>query len=229
MMTHSTLNILASILAQTSTPAGSSGSSSVGMPHFDYGLLEVILYSIAGLALLVAGYRLGRLIGRRSATRALAQKEQELFTAQKGFKNLYEQELATVRAENEQLKARAEQMNVKVEEYRKKAAGLGGLFSSGGKKADAMYALLLENEALEEALYSQNEKLRQERTDSLKEQMRATGYRRVLMSQLLNDNRIKEYVAEILNDEKMLPRPNDNRAALPAGASSDRGGDDHTR
>jgi hypothetical protein len=88
------------------------------------------------------------------------------------------------------------------------------LFSSGGKKADAMYALLLENEALEEALYSQNEKLRQERTDSLKEQMRATGYRRVLMSQLLNDNRIKEYVAEILNDEKMLPRPNDHPRRL---------------
>jgi hypothetical protein len=106
-------------------------------------------------------------------------------------------------------------MATKVEEYRKKAAGLGGLFSSSGKKADAMYALLLENEALEEALYSQNEKLKQERTDSLKEQMRATGYRRVLMSQLLNDNRIKEYVAEILNDEKMLPSSRDHQHALP--------------
>ena len=85
-----------------------------------------------------------------------------------------------------------------------------------------MYALLLENEALEEALYAQNEKLKQERTDSLKEQMRATGYRRVLMSQLLNDNRIKEYVAEILNDEKMLPRPSDvSRAALPPAPPDD--------
>src|SRR5205823_8033658 len=113
--------------------------------------------------------------------------------------------------------------DAKVEEYRKKAAGLGGLFSSGGKKADAMYALLLENEALEEALYAQNEKLKQERTDSLREQMRATGYRRVLMSQLLNDNRIKEYVTEILNDEKMLPRPSDRAQemhALPAATSS---------
>jgi hypothetical protein len=53
--------------------------------------------------------------------------------------------------------------------------------------------------------------------------MRATGYRRVLMSQLLNDNRIKEYVAEILNDEKMLPRPSDNnRPALPERASDAR-------
>jgi hypothetical protein len=70
-----------------------------------------------------------------------------------------------------------------------------------------MYALLLENEALEEALMSQNEKLKQERTDALKEQMRNTSYRRVLMSQLLNDDRIKSYVAEVLADEKRLPSP----------------------
>src|SRR5918993_5197628 len=197
------------LLAQTTAQAH---SDSIGMPHFDRGLLEVVLYSIAGIALLIAGYRLGRLVGRRSATKALALKEQELFTAQKGFKNLYEQELATVRAENEQLNAQAEQMNGKVEEYRKKAAGLGGLFSSSGKKADAMYALLLENEALEEALYSQNEKLKQERTDALKESMRNTGYRRVLMSQLLNDERIKGYVAEILDDDKRLPGPGANGA-----------------
>jgi chromosome segregation ATPase len=198
------------------------------MPTFDEGTLQVVLYSIAGIALLLAGYRFGRLIGRSAASRAIAAKEQELFTAQKGFKSLYEQELATVRGENDQLKAQVEQMNLKIEEYRKKAAGLGGLFSSGGKKADAMYALLLENEALEEALYSQNEKLKQERTDSLKEQMRATGYRRVLMSQLLNDNRIKEYVAEILNDERLLPRPGDNsRPALPAATNADHRDDAH--
>jgi hypothetical protein len=192
----------------------------VGMPHFANDTLEVVLYSVAGVVLLIAGYRLGRLLGAATANRAIAAKEAELFTAQKGFKQLYEQELANVRAQNEQLRQKAEQMNTKVDEYRKKAAGLGGLFSSGGKKADAMYALLLENEALEEALYAQNEKLKQERTDSLKEQMRATGYRRVLMSQLLNDNRIKEYVAEILNDEKMLPSPAEAHRPPPAAPAS---------
>ena len=196
-----------------------------GMPHFDNGTLEVILYTVAAFVLLVVGYRLGRLIGAGSASRAIAQKEQELFTAQKGFKQLYENELANTKAQNEQLRLKAEQMATKVEEYRKKAAGLGGLFSSGSRKADAMYALLLENEALEEALYAQNEKLKQERTDSLKEQMRATGYRRVLMSQLLNDNRIKEYVAEILNDERHLP-PVNAKPALPDQAGGN--ADDHS-
>ncbi len=117
------------------------------------------------MALLFFGYRLGRLIGSFGASRTVAQKEQELFTAQKGFKNLYDQELATLRAENQKLAAQVESLLGRVEDYRKKAAGLGGLFNTGGKRADAMYALLLENEALEEALYAQNEKLGQERTE----------------------------------------------------------------
>src|SRR5206468_9162125 len=127
-----------------------------------------------------------------------------------GFKTLYETELNNLKSESTRLTDQVQTLTGRVEEYRKKAAGFGGLFSSGGKKADAMYALLLENEALEEALHTQNEKLRQERTDALQEQMRNTSYRRVLMSQLLNDERIKGYVAEIINDNKRLPGPGTN-------------------
>jgi len=185
------------------------------MPHLPYNTMEIVLFCAAAVVLLFLGYRFGRLVGGMSASKRISEKEQELFTAQKGFKNLYEQELSTLRATNEQLKAQGEALTHRVEEYRKKAAGYGGLFSSGGKRADAMYALLLENEALEEALYSQNEKLRQERTEALKETLRSTGYRRVLMSQLLNDERIKAYVAEIL-DEKKLSNEATERPALPA-------------
>ncbi len=182
------------------------------MPHFSNPTLEVILYAAAAVVLLFLGYRLGRLVGSLSASKAVAQKEQELFTAQKGFKNLYEQELSALKTENAGLKEQAKALTARVDEYRKKAAGFGGLFNSGGKRADAMYALLLENESLEEALFSQNEKLKQERTDALKEQMRSTGYRRVLMSQLLNDERIKSYVAEIIAEDKHLPAPDQQPA-----------------
>jgi cell division protein FtsB len=192
------------------------------MPHFNPSTLEIVLYCVAAAVLLFVGYRLGRMLGGLATARALSQKEQELFTAQKGFKNLYEQELAAVREENAQFKEQVAGLTQRVEDYRKKAAGFGGLFSSGGKRADAMYALLLENEALEEALMSQNEKLKQERTDSLREQMRSTSYRRVLMSQLLNDERIKSYVAEILADDKRLPGPDNHAAAaLPAQTQGD--------
>src|SRR5438477_13192107 len=192
------------------------------MPHFpDHPTLEIALYAAAGVILLFFGYRIGRAFGHLAASKLIERKEQELFTTQKGFKTLYEQEIAKLKEENAGHTQNVETLKARVEDYRKKAAGLGGLFSSGGKKADAMYALLLENEALEEALYAQNEKLKQERSDSLKEQLRSTGYRRVLMSQLLNDERIKSYVAEFLADEKRLPGPDhQTQQALPDNTPS---------
>ena len=193
------------------------------MPHFDNATLEIVLYCVAAILILFAGYRLGRLFGSLRASKEMARKEEELFTAQRGFKSLYEQEVTALKQQNAQLGEQVKTLNTRVEEYRKKAAGFGGLFSSGNKHADAMYALLLENEALEEALYAQNEKLRQERTDAVKEQLRSTGYRRVLMSQLLNDERIKGYVAEIMAEQggnKHLPPPEagDGRPAATAQA-----------
>src|SRR5688572_23282498 len=187
------------------------------MPHLENATLEIILYCAVAVLVLFIGYRAGRLFGALAAAKSISKKEEELFTAQRGFKNLYEQELATLKQQNAKLDEQVKASNTRVEEYRKKAAGFGGLFGSGSKHADAMYALLLENEALEEALYAQNEKLRQERTDSLKEQLRSTGYRRVLMSQLLNDERIKGYVAEIMAEgNKHLPPPGAEVAAAPA-------------
>lgn len=177
------------------------------MPTTGNPTVDLILACAAGVVLLFLGYRFGRAIGSLAASKLIANKEQELFTAQKGFKQLYETELTAVKDQLAKAQETVKTLEARVEEYRKKAAGFGGLFSSGGKRADAMYALLLENEALEEALMNQNEKLRQERTDSIKETMRATSYRRVLMSQLLNDQRIKDYVAEILADERHLPAP----------------------
>jgi predicted lactoylglutathione lyase len=192
------------------------------MPDIDNKTLEIIVYSAAAVLLLFLGYRLGRFFGSLSAAKTIARKEDELFTAQKGFKSLYDQELANLKQQNAQLQEQTKALNVRVDEYRKKAAGFGGLFSAGNKHADAMYALLLENEALEEALYAQNEKLRQERTDSVKEQLRSTGYRRVLMSQLLNDERIKGYVAEIMAESgKHLPAP-ENTDGRTSAISADR-------
>jgi cell division protein FtsB len=194
------------------------------MPSSGNHTLDVILYSVVAAVLLLIGYRVGRLIGTLGASKLIASKEQELFTTQRGFKTLYDQELAKLQSANAELTEKTKTLETRVEEYRKKAAGFGGLFSSGGKRADAMYALLLENESLEEALYTQNEKLKQERTDGLKEQMRSAGYRRVLMSQLLNDERIKGYVAEILGDDKRLPQlENSATHRLPGSASESQG------
>ncbi|MGC4030441.1 MAG: hypothetical protein QM754_01660 [Tepidisphaeraceae bacterium] len=181
------------------------------LPRFDSVPAQYLFYFaaiIAGIALLAIGYKVGRWIAAGSYQRELDSSRRDLFTTQAGFKKLYEGEIHALKAQSEKLVAENESLTKKVEEYRRKAAGFGGLFNTGGKKSDAMYALLLENEALEEALHKQNTKLTTERTDAVQESLRNIGYRRVLMGQLLNDNRIKDYVREILEDEGRLPAPN---------------------
>jgi hypothetical protein len=104
------------------------------MPHFpDHPTLEVVLYSTAASS------------SSSSATASAAPlattppvsssiKEQELFTTQKGFKTLYEQEIGKLKEENAAHVQKTQALEARVEDYRKKAAGLGGLFHSGGKK-----------------------------------------------------------------------------------------------
>ena len=165
-----------------------------------------VTLSVAGVLLLFVGYKIGRWIAAGTFQRELESSRRDLFTTQAGFKKLYEGEIGQLKTQHDSLVVENEALTKRVEDYRRKAAGFGGLFNSGGKKADAMYALLLENEALEEALHKQNTKLNTERTDAVQESLRNISYRRVLMSQLLNDNRIKDYVREILEDEGRLPQ-----------------------
>lgn len=160
-----------------------------------------VVLAIAGVVLLVLGHKFGYWMGWARQQKLITEREEELFQAQRGFKKVYDDELSGLRSENAQLRQETEALKTRVEEYRRKAAGYGGLFSSGGKRADAMYALLLENEALEEALFTQNDKLRQERTDALREQLRAASYRRVLMSQILEEGKLKGAADRLLGND----------------------------
>ena len=83
------------------------------MPHLENITLERIIYIAVAAVLVYLGFRLGKLIGSIANNRAMAQKEQELFTAQKGFKTLYESELATIKGENDRLTAQSQQMTQK--------------------------------------------------------------------------------------------------------------------
>lgn len=185
------------------------------MPTFDSESMRVmfwVLVGIGGLLMFALGLLLGRWIGGGAINRVVAQRERELFTAQKGFRQLYETEINQLKTTSARQDAELKSMQGKIEEYRRKAAGYGGLFGHN-RRADAMYALLLENESLEEALMQKNETLKSERDDALKETLRAAGYRRVLMSHILADARVKQAVNEIVADERRLPRPGENGEA----------------
>jgi hypothetical protein len=188
------------------------------MVQFESSTAELLVYTclvVAGIVLLIVGYKVGSWLASARFQRQLDQNQKDLFTAQTGFKKLYEGEIVQLKEQLATVKAENETMTKRVEDYRRKAAGFGGLFGAGGKKSDAMYALLLENEALEEALHKQNTKLNVERSDAVQESLRNISYRRVLMSQLLNDDRIKDHVREILEDEGRLPNANAEQPKLP--------------
>src|SRR5438876_7464496 len=73
------------------------------MPTTGNPRIDIALYALAGVIVLFLGYQIGRMIGSLRASRLLAQKKQDLFTAQKGFKTLYETELNNVKTENAKL------------------------------------------------------------------------------------------------------------------------------
>ena len=102
----------------------------MAMIHFESQSVQYLFFALMAVGtavLLFVGYRLGRWVGTVGAGRLIASKEQELFMAQKGFKNVYEQELAGVRKENSLHSEKIKHLEAKVEDYRKKAAGFGGL------------------------------------------------------------------------------------------------------
>src|SRR3954467_15223369 len=98
------------------------------MFHLPNTPLEIVVYSLAGVILLFLGYRVGRWAGTAGAQSLIARREQELFTAQRGFKQLYEAEMANVMAERDRLRGELDAAGKRLEDYRRKAAGFGGLF-----------------------------------------------------------------------------------------------------
>lgn len=103
--------------------------TALDLPRSGNGTVDVILYVLAAGLLLFVGYWAGRILSSLSSAKVIRQKEQELFTTQRGFKNLYDQELTALKAENARLEEQAKTLTARVEDYRRKAAGYGGLFN----------------------------------------------------------------------------------------------------
>jgi len=114
---------------------------------------------------LFLGYRLGRFLESMASNRKISLREQELFTTQKGFKTLYEQELTT-QERRRCVEDSGGKLFAACRRYRKKAA-LRWLFASAASGPMRCTPCCWKTKPLKKRLYSQNEKLRQERTDGL--------------------------------------------------------------
>ena len=97
-------------------------------------------FVVAGLLLLYLGFRFGRWIGTINSHKLIEDKEKELFTAQKGFKALYEEEIAKLKQANAELKERAPnatvvQKPIDREELRAAVAEVFSKTPQGGRTA----------------------------------------------------------------------------------------------
>jgi hypothetical protein len=164
--------------------------------------MELLLAGLATVILFFLGYKIGGFLSARKSKRDLSNLKTESHNTSKSLKRILEEEKNQVVAENVNLTENNKILNQKVEDYRKKLAGMGMLNFSGGKKrADILYSLLLENEALEQLLAEQGDKLAGERKEHLFHRMKDIGKRQRLLAEIFNDETIKNYVKDVLSDD----------------------------
>ncbi|BBM89422.1 hypothetical protein COTS27_01121 [Spirochaetota bacterium] len=163
-----------------------------------YGLLGLIMIFSYGLGWLmksiVAGYGYKKRYN-------LLRDEQEVL--QRNMKKLWDQELHGVQDEKHALEAKLLLMETRLENYRTKIAGLGVLNLWGSKKrSDILYSLLLENEALEALLNAQTKRMAQTHQEHLEQRLLDIGKRQRLMAEIFNDQRIKDYVRDVIAEKQ---------------------------
>ena len=69
-----------------------------------------------------------------------------------------------------------------------------------------LITLLIENESLEEKLFMQNLKLKQERDEFLENELRSISYKRILLSELLTQTEVRREMEKVINDRSRLKR-----------------------
>lgn len=167
--------------------------------------LQLLVAGLLGIVLFFMGHKIGSYFASRKCARDREQLETESHNTNKSLKRILEEEKTVVVNENLSLKSANHALNEKLEDYRKKLAGMGVLSFSGSKKrADILYSLLLENEALEQLLAEQGEKLADERKEHLWHRMKDIRKRQRLMAEIFNDDTIKNYVKDVLSDERKI-------------------------
>lgn len=174
-------------------------------------MVEAVLgaqtYILAGVVValvLVAGVLLGRAVAGKRYQAETQGYERRMFTIERALKAFWDDEREKFLKREQELKDRLALVEKQNEEYRKKVAGIG-VFGKG-KRADILMALMMENEALEEKLFEQNLKLKLERDEYLDKELQNITYKRVLLSEILSESKIRTEVEAFIRNNKKLKR-----------------------
>ncbi len=158
--------------------------------------MDLIVYKVmAGLfcvmVVFAVSYFVGyRTYGRKFKARAASERE-EMLTIERALKDFWDNEKQKLENGKAELEQRIQFLESKLEQYRRKAAGVGMLGLRKNKLSDMLITLLIENESLEEKLFLQNLKLKQERDEFLENELRNISYKRVLLSELMTHTEVR--------------------------------------
>ncbi len=154
----------------------------------------------------VSGYYLGQRRSARHHETQSAHEREEMLTIERALKQFWDHEREKLQEEKKELQRRIELLEGRIDDYRRKAAGIGLLGLGKRKTTDMLLSLLIENETLEEKLFLQNLKLKEERDELLRNELRHISYKRVLLSQLINQTEVRRELERAINERGILKR-----------------------
>jgi hypothetical protein len=135
-----------------------------------------------------------------------ANERDEMLTIERALKAFWDHEKDKLEQEKEELARKIQFLESKLEQYRRKAAGIGMMGLRKSKLTDMFVTLLIENESLEEKLFMQNLKLKQERDEFLENELRHISYKRILLSELLTQSEVRREMERVISDKTRLKR-----------------------
>jgi len=173
--------------------------------------MDLIVYQVmAGLFCITVVFSISYFVGyrthgRKSKTRAACERE-EMHTIERALKAFWDNEKQKLENDKAELEQHIKFLESKLEQYRRKAAGVGMMGLRKNKLSDMLITLLIENESLEEKLFLQNLKLKQERDEFLENELRSISYKRVLLSELMTQTEVRREMEKIISDRSRLKR-----------------------
>ncbi len=173
--------------------------------------MDLIVYQVmAGLFCVMVIFALSYYLGhkttfRKFQTQSVSERE-EMLTIERALKAFWDSEKEKLENDKRELEQRIQFLEGKLEQYRRKAAGIGMMGLRKNKLTDMFITLLIENESLEEKLFLQNLKLKEERDEFLENELRSISYKRILLSELLTQTEVRREMEKVINDRSRLKR-----------------------
>ncbi|MDY0040695.1 MAG: hypothetical protein RBS57_10325 [Desulforhabdus sp.] len=171
---------------------------------------DLIYQIIAACSVIIFTFMTGYYLGhRKSSQKYMVQSihdREEMLTIERALKQFWDHEKEKLESDKTELQRRINFLEGRLAQYRRKAAGIGMMGLRKSKLTDMFVSLLIENETLEEKLFLQNLKLKQERDEYLENDLRHISYKRILLSELINQTEVRREMERVIKDRSRWKR-----------------------